>query len=142
MNLSILLSAASSAGQASQNVATSAGGQGTILILFMVFVIAYFAVIMRKDKKKQQDEQNMRDTIKVGDEVLTIGGVVGRVVTVREDSIDVETGADRIKIRFTKQAIAKNITADKKAEELKQAKLAEAKKNAGKIAKPEKKDKK
>ena len=142
MNLSILLSAASSAGQDSQNVATSAGGQGTILILFMVFVIAYFAVIMRKDKKKQQDEQNMRDTIKVGDEVLTIGGVVGRVVTVREDSIDVETGADRIKIRFTKQAIAKNITADKKAEELKQAKLAEAKKNAGKIAKPEKKDKK
>ena len=142
MNLSILLSAASTAGQASENVATSAGGQGMILILFMVFVIAYFAVIMRKDKKKQQDEQNMRDTVKVGDEVLTIGGVVGRVVTVKEDSVDVETGADRIKIRFTKQAIAKNITADKKAEELKQAKLAEAKKNAGKIAKPEKKDKK
>ena len=142
MNLSILLSAASTAGQASENVATSAGSQGMILILFMVFVIAYFAVIMRKDKKKQQDEQNMRDTVKVGDEVLTIGGVVGRVVTVKEDSVDVETGADRIKIRFTKQAIAKNITADKKAEELKQAKLVEAKKNAGKIAKPEKKDKK
>ncbi|MBR5015223.1 MAG: preprotein translocase subunit YajC [Clostridia bacterium] len=106
-----------------------------VMILFMVFVIAYFAVIMRKDKKKQQDEQSMRESVKVGDEVLTIGGVVGRVVTVREDSIDIETGADRIKIRFTKQAIAKNITADKKAEEIKQAKMKEAKEKAGKIGK-------
>jgi preprotein translocase subunit YajC len=115
--------------------AASATGSGMVMILFMAFVIVYFVVIMRKDKKKQQDEQSMRESVKIGDEVLTIGGVVGRVVTVREDSIDIETGADRIKIRFTKQAIAKNITADKKAEEIRQAKLAEAKNKAGKIGK-------
>ena len=121
--------------QTAANSNTAAGSSGMVMILFMVFVIAYFAVIMRKDKKKQQDEQSMRESVKVGDEVLTIGGVVGRVVTVREDSIDIETGADRIKIRFTKQAIAKNITADKKAEEIKQAKMKEAKEKAGKIGK-------
>ena len=129
------LLAMSSNAAASSNNAAAAGSSGMVMILFMAFVIVYFIVIMRKDKKKQQDEQTMRESVKVGDEVLTIGGVVGRVVTVKEDSIDIETGSDRIKIRFTKQAIAKNITADKKAEEIRQAKIAEAKNRAGKVGK-------
>lgn len=108
---------------------------GLVMFLFLGFVIAYFVVIMRKDKKQQQSEQSMRDSVKVGDEVLTIGGVVGRVVTVKEESIDVETGSDRIKIRFTKSAIAKNLTAERKAEEIKQAKMAEAKSKTGRFGK-------
>lgn len=119
MNLAYLLSMASSQAGAE----SAQGGSGIIMIVFMVFIIGYFAILMRKDKKQQQSEKDMRDSVKVGDEVLTIGGVVGRVVTVKEESVDIETGADRTKIRFTRSAIAKNITADKKAEEIKQAKM-------------------
>lgn len=132
MNFATLLSMASNAGANAEGSQSS----GLIMILFMVFIIGYFAILMRKDKKQQKNEQDMRDAVKIGDEVLTIGGVVGKVVTVKDEAIDIETGADRTKIRFTRQAIAKNLTAEKKAEEIKQAKLAEAKnKAAGKAKK-------
>ena len=124
MDFTYLLSMASS--QTSADAAQGGAGSSIIMIVFFVFIIGYFALIMRKDKKQQQSEQDMRDSVKVGDEILTIGGVVGRVVTVKEESVDIETGADRTKIRFTRSAIAKNITADKKAEEIKQAKMKSA----------------
>ena len=124
MDFTYLLSMASS--QAGADAAQGSAGSSIIMIVFFVFIIGYFALIMRKDKKQQQSEQDMRDSVKVGDEILTIGGVVGRVVTVKDESVDIETGADRTKIRFTRSAIAKNITADKKAEEIKQAKMKSA----------------
>ncbi len=109
---------------AAQSGATETGGGSFLfMVIFLVFIIGYMFLLTRKDKKNQQAEQNMRDTIKIGDEVLTIGGVIGKVVTVKDESVDIETGADRTKLRFTKSAIAKNITADKKAEELKAAKV-------------------
>lgn len=109
---------------AAQSGAEQSGGSSFLfMIIFLVFIVGYMFLLTRKDKKNQQAEQNMRDTIKIGDEVLTIGGVIGKVVTVKEESVDIETGADRTKLRFTKSAIAKNITADKKAEELKAAKV-------------------
>ena len=134
MNFATLLSMASNAGANAEGAQSS----GLIMILFMVFIIGYFAVLMRKDKKQQKSEADMRDSVKIGDEVLTIGGVVGKVVTVKDEAIDIETGADRTKIRFTRQAIAKNLTAEKKAEEIKAAKMAEAKNKAA-AAKPNKK---
>jgi len=130
MDFTTLLSMASTTATSAES-----SNSGLVMILFMVFIIGYFAILMRKDKKQQKSEQDMRDTVKIGDEVLTIGGVVGKVVTVKDEAIDIETGADRTKIRFTRQAIAKNITAEAKAEEIKQAKLAEAKAKAGKVAK-------
>ncbi|MCQ2488260.1 MAG: preprotein translocase subunit YajC [Clostridia bacterium] len=130
MNFATLLSMASTAAAEGPNQNSS-----IIMIVFMVFIIGYFAILMRKDKKQQKNEQEMRETIKIGDEVLTIGGVIGKVVTVKEDSIDIETSADRTKLRFTRQAIAKNITAEAKAEEIKQAKLQEAKNKAASKAK-------
>lgn len=130
MDFTTLLSMASTTAASAES-----SNSGLVMIIFMVFIIGYFAILMRKDKKQQKSEQDMRDTVKIGDEVLTIGGVVGKVVTVKDEAIDIETGADRTKIRFTRQAIAKNITAEAKAEEIKQAKLAEAKAKAGKVTK-------
>ena len=127
MNFATLLSMASNTAATNAEATQSSG---LIMIIFMVFIIGYFALIMRKDKKQQKSEQDMRESVKIGDEILTIGGVIGKVVTVKDDAIDIETGADRTKIRFTRQAIAKNITAEAKAEEIKQAKIAEAKSKA------------
>lgn len=100
----------------------------SIGLMVILFVAMYFLMI-RPQKKKQKEEQNMRDSIQIGDEITTIGGIMGRVVTVKEDDIVIETGADRIKLRFKRWAIQTNDTANermaaerKAAEDAKKAK--------------------
>lgn len=99
------------------------------LILMVVMVAAMYFLMIRPQKKKQKEEQDMRDSIQIGDEITTIGGIMGRVVTVKEDSIVLETGADRTKMKFQRWAIQTNNTANdrmaaerKAAEEAKKAK--------------------
>ena len=75
-----------------------------IVMMAALFAVMYF-VMIRPQKKKQKEEQNMRDSIQVGDEITTIGGIMGRVVTVKEDSIIIETGADRNKMKITRCAV-------------------------------------
>ncbi len=101
----------------------------TILLMVALFAIMYF-VMIRPQKKKQKEEQEMRDSIQIGDEITTIGGICGRVVTVKEDSLVIETGADRNKMKITRWAIQTNNTADDrlKAEREAQAAAKEAEK--------------
>lgn len=108
------------------------GGTGSpfspIILMGVLFVAMYFLTI-RPQKKRQKEEQEMRDSIQIGDEITTIGGIMGRVVTVKEDSVVIETGADRTKIKFLRGAIQTNNTANdrmaaerKAAEDAKKAK--------------------
>ena len=71
----------------------------TILMIVALFAVMYF-VMIRPQRKKQKEEQDMRDAIQIGDEITTIGGIMGRVVTVKDDSLVIETGADRIKMKI------------------------------------------
>ncbi len=84
------------------------GGWLEMLLSFapfiLIFVLMYFMMI-RPQKKKQKEEQEMRNNLRVGDELTTIGGIRGRVVSIREDSIVLESGTDRTKIQFMKWAI-------------------------------------
>ena len=64
----------------------------------------YF-IMIRPQKKKQQEEQKMRNSVRVGDELTTIGGICGRVVNVKDDTLIIETGADRNKMTIKKWAI-------------------------------------
>ena len=64
----------------------------------------YFLMI-RPQKKKQKEEQKMRESLRVGDEVTTIGGVTGIVISVKDDSFVIETGAARTKLTFKKWAL-------------------------------------
>lgn len=109
-------------GTASGTSAAGTTGSKTSMILMMVLVIgfSYFAMI-RPNKKKQKDEQTLRDNVQVGDEITTIGGIVGRVVTVKDDTLIVETGADRNKIKIERWAIRTNNTANEKIEAERQA---------------------
>ncbi|MBO5463476.1 MAG: preprotein translocase subunit YajC [Clostridia bacterium] len=95
-------------------------------MLVAMIVLMYFLTI-RPQKKKQKEEQQMRDSIQIGDEITTIGGIMGRVVTVKEDSIVIETGADRVKMRFQRWAIQTNETANARMEAERKA-AADAKK--------------
>ena len=105
---------------AAQNVAavegqnTTPSGTGTatppnngwISIVLMVAMIAvmYF-VMIRPQRKRQKEEQKMRNSLRVGDEITTIGGICGRVLQVKDDSLVIETGADRSKMTIKKWAI-------------------------------------
>ncbi len=91
------------------------------LILMAVLFAAMYFLMIRPQKKKQKEEQNMRDSIQIGDEITTIGGIIGRVVTVKEDSIVVETGADRVKLKMQRWAIQTNETANARMEAEKKA---------------------
>ena len=101
---------------------TQAAGNPTTMILMLVamFALMYF-VMIRPQKKKQKEEQAMRDNIQIGDEITTIGGIMGRVVTVKDDSLIIETGADRSKMKVTRWAVGTNNTANEKMEAERQA---------------------
>ena len=73
--------------------------------LALMLVLLYF-MIYRPQKKQEKKDAAMRAALEIGDQVTTIGGVVGRVVAIKDDTFVLETGADRVKIRFTKTAIA------------------------------------
>ena len=73
--------------------------------LALMLVMLYF-MIYRPQKKQEKKDAAMRAALEIGDQVTTIGGVIGRVVAIKDDTFVLETGADRVKIRFTKNAIS------------------------------------
>ena len=92
------------------------GGSWQMILLLVGMVGVMYFTMIRPQKKRQKEEQAMRDNISIGDEITTIGGIMGRVVTVKEDSIIVETGADRTKLRIIRTAVGVNNTAQEKVE--------------------------
>ena len=78
---------------------------GNILLLVAFIALIYFMMI-RPQKKKEKEDAEMRAALKVGDEILTIGGVVGKVTKITEKTVVISTGAANNKIEFIKSAIA------------------------------------
>ena len=72
---------------------------------FLLIIVLMYFIMIRPQKKKQQEEQKMRNSVRVGDELTTIGGICGRVVNVKDDTLIIETGADRNKMTIKKWAI-------------------------------------
>ncbi|HJA63154.1 MAG TPA: preprotein translocase subunit YajC [Candidatus Intestinimonas stercoravium] len=77
----------------------------TIVMLVVMVAIFYFLLI-RPENKKKKELAKMRSELTVGDEITTIGGILGTICAVKEDSIVIETGADRVRIEFAKWAIS------------------------------------
>lgn len=108
---------------------------GMIIMMVALFGAMYFFTI-RPQKKQQKREQELRDNTQVGDEITTIGGICGKVVAIKDDTVTIETGSDRTKIKFKKFAIGTNITANEKLQAERDAARAAAQ------SKKEKKEKK
>ena len=107
---------------------TSAFLMTTVLPLLAVVVIFYFLLI-RPQKKKDNEAKAMRENVQIGDRITTIGGIVGFVVKKTEDTVVIETGSDKSKLRIKTWAIQENITLTEKANAAKaeqQAKRMEA----------------
>ena len=82
---------------------------GFILMIVLMFAMMYFFMI-RPENKRKKEAQNLRDSLKVGDVITTIGGIVGTICKVDESTIVIETSADRVRIEFTKWAVSsKNV---------------------------------
>lgn len=90
-----------------QGSANAFGTYGMILIWVLVFAAMYF-FILRPSSKKKKEEAQMRNSLEIGDEITTIGGIMGRVVAIKddEDAIIIETGSDRVKMKFKKWCIS------------------------------------
>ena len=77
----------------------------TIGMLLVMLAIFYFLLI-RPENKKKKELAKMRSELTVGDEVTTIGGIIGTICAVKEESIVIETSADRVRVEFAKWAIS------------------------------------
>lgn len=93
--------------EAAQGSANAFGTYGMILIWVLLFAALYFFVL-RPSSKKKKEEAQMRNSLEIGDEITTIGGIMGRVVAIKddEDAIIIETGSDRVKMKFKKWCIS------------------------------------
>ena len=91
---------------AAAEAAPTQGSQGliTLIMLGALLVFMYFFMI-RPQKKQEQKDAEMRDSLQVGDEVTTIGGIIGKVVSIKAETFVLETTKDKTKIRFLKGAI-------------------------------------
>ena len=88
------------------------GDPSFIILMVAMFAMMYFFMI-RPENKRKKEAQNLRDSLKVGDVITTIGGVVGTICKVDESTIVIETGADRVRIEFTKWAVStKNVASN------------------------------
>ena len=105
----------------------------SLIMIVVMFAIMYFLMIRPENKRKKQAEE-MRNSLKKGDQITTIGGIVGRIVMVTDDTIVIETSDDRVRMELTKWAVSTNNTQqqnaaadkkDKKADKEEPAKIEE-----------------
>ena len=106
----------------------------TLIMMGAMVAIFYFMAIRPENKRKKEADE-MRASLRVGDMITTIGGVVGKIVDIKEENIVSETSADRVRIEFVKWAVSTNESgAARAAEEAKKAEEAKAKAKAAKNA--------
>ena len=86
----------------------STGQMIQLISTTVIIVVAFYFLLIRPQSKQKKEEEQMRKNLEIGDEIVTIGGIVGRVIAVRDDdeTIIVETGSDKTRMRFKKWAIS------------------------------------
>ena len=101
----LLETAADGAGSTTTTPGTLGGGMGFTWIIMIVMLVGMWWFTSRSQKKRDKEAQDMRDSLQVGDEVTTIGGIIGKVVSIKEETFVLETTKEKTHIRFLKGAI-------------------------------------
>ena len=115
--------------------ATGAAGMSSSIIMLVAMLAIFYFMLIRPENKRKKEAEQMRSSVKTGDKITTIGGIIGTVVNVKDDKIVIETSADQVRIEFAKWAISTNETADAAAKEkAKKDQEAKAKAKAAKKA--------
>ena len=105
-----------------------------MILMMVIMVVVFYFFLIRPENKKKKEAAEMRNALKVGDNITTIGGIVGKIVRVSDETIVIETSEDRVRMELAKWAVSTNNTAAKAAAKAKEDALA-----ARKAAKKEKK---
>lgn len=90
---------------------TATAGMGSSIILLVLMLAIFYFMLIRPENKRKKEAEQMRASVKTGDKITTIGGIIGTVVNVKDDKIVLETSADQVRIEFAKWAISSNETA-------------------------------
>ena len=115
--------------------AVAAGGMGSTIVMMVAMLGIFYFMLIRPENKRKKEAEQMRSSVRKGDKITTIGGIIGTVVDVKENNIVIETSADQVRIEFAKWAISSNETAAENAKaEAKKAEEAKAKAKAAKKA--------
>ena len=118
-----------------------AGSMITLVLPMLIVIVFFYLILYLPQKRQEKKDAEMRNSIDVGDEVTTIGGVVGRVASIKDDTFVLETTSDRVKIRFRRSAISSvekldiNVKKDSKDVKDDSAKKEAAKKDAAPLKK-------
>ena len=114
---------------------TATTGMGSTLIMMVLMIAIFYFMLIRPENKRKKEAEQTRNSVKNGDQITTIGGIVGTVVNVKDDKIVIETSADQVRVELMKWAISSNDTAAAAArEEAKKKQEARAKAKAAKKA--------
>lgn len=115
--------------------ASANGGMGSMLITLILMLVVFYFMLIRPENKRKKEAEDMRSSVKTGDKITTIGGIIGTVVNVKDDKLVIETGADQVRVEIAKWALSSNETAAEAAKaEAKKAQEAKAKAKAAKKA--------
>lgn len=124
-----------------ETTVNSAGSMITLVLPMLIVIVFFYLILYLPQKRQEKKDAEMRNSIDVGDEVTTIGGVVGRVASIKDDTFVLETTSDRVKIRFRRSAISSvekldiNVKKDSKDVKDDSAKKEAAKKGAAPLKK-------
>ena len=102
----------------------AAGSSASMILMFVVLIAVFYFFMIRPENKRKKEAQQMRDSLKVGDNITTIGGIIGDIVSIKDDSIVIETTTDRVRVEFAKFAVSTNNPAEHEAPKQKAAALA------------------
>ena len=110
-------------------------GMGSTMLMLVVMIGVFYFMLIRPENKRKKEAEQMRSSVKKGDKITTIGGIVGTVVDVKENNIVIETSADQVRMELAKWALSSNETAAEAAKvEAQKAQEAKAKAKAAKKA--------
>lgn len=105
---------------AAAGAAGAAGGTGNLLMtigMIVVMVVVFYFFLYRPQKKQEKETNEMRNSLAVGDEITTIGGIIGKIISIKDETVLIETSGDKTKIRLLRTAV-RNV--DVKAEDAQQ----------------------
>ena len=102
-----------------------AAGMGSLLIPLVVMIALMYFLMIRPENKRKKQADEMRSSLKKGDQITTIGGIVGKIVQVTDENIIIETSDDRVRMELTKWAVSTNNSNPPEDKKSKKAKKAE-----------------
>lgn len=106
------------------------GGSGSMIIMLVALVAVFYFMIIRPENKKKKEAEELRNALKKGDSITTIGGIVGTICNIKDDKIVIETSEDQVRMELMKWSVMTNNTAEAEKKKKADAQKAEMKERA------------